>query len=131
MNDLATRADIERLVDTFYDRVRADDRLGPIFEDVAHVDWSTHLPRMYDFWESVLFGASAFKGNPLAVHLTLAQKTVLTGVEFSRWVELFHQTVDALFTGFMATEAKQRAVRIATIMQYHVAAHQDAGLVLR
>lgn len=130
MTDLASRSDIERLVDAFYDRVRADDRLGPIFDQVAHVDWAAHLPRMYAFWEAVLFGATGFKGNPLAVHRALAQKTPLTPREFDRWVALFHESVDELFSGPTADDAKLRAVRIAGIMQHHIAEDRAAGLPL-
>ncbi|MCC7125353.1 MAG: group III truncated hemoglobin, partial [Acidobacteria bacterium] len=123
MTDIASRTDIERLVDTFYDRIRADALLGPIFDDVARVDWPAHLPKMYSFWETVLFGTAGYKGNPLTAHLALAQQTPLTAREFDHWLLLFHQTVDDLFTGEMAREAKQRAGRIATIMQHHVSAH--------
>ena len=66
--DIADRRDVACLVNVFYDRVRDDDILGPIFDDIAHVDWATHLPRMYDFWESVLFARATFKGAPLVVH---------------------------------------------------------------
>jgi hemoglobin len=127
-SDLTPGAGVVRLVDEFYTRVRADDRIGPIFNDVAKVNWATHLPKMYAFWDSVLFGVPGFKGNPLAVHLVLGQQTPLTSREFDRWVSLFHATVDELFAGPMATEAKQRAVRIATMMQYHIAAAAAAGL---
>lgn len=120
MTDLTSRADIERLVDTFYERVRADDRLGPIFDEVAHVDWATHLPNMYAFWEAVLFGVAGFKGNPLATHHALAQQTPLTAREFDRWVDLFHESVDQLFAGAVAAEAKQRAAQIAATLQYHL-----------
>ena len=84
--DLASRDDIVRLVDGFYGRVRVDSTLGPIFDGVARVDWGAHLPKMYDFWESVLFGTAFFKGNPLAVHRALARKTPMTNAEFGRWV---------------------------------------------
>lgn len=118
--DIASRQDIVRLVDTFYSQVREDDLLGFIFDDVAQVDWSMHLPRMYDFWEAVLFGAATFKGNPLAVHQQLAMLTPLTRREFERWLQLFHGTVDALFDGEIAHEAKVRSARIASVMLYHV-----------
>jgi hemoglobin len=119
--DIESRRDIVRLVDAFYGRVRADAMLGPIFDDVAQVDWATHLPRMYDFWEAVLFGAATFKGNPLAVHRELATRTPLTDREFQRWLRLFHATIDDLFVGVMAEEARARSSRIAAVMQYHVA----------
>lgn len=118
--DILSRADIVRLVDTFYTRVRDDDILGPIFDDVARVDWDEHLPKMYDFWQLVLFGTSSFKGNPLAVHRALAQQTTMADREFGRWIELFDATVDDLFSGSMAEEAKLRATRIRTVMQYNV-----------
>jgi hemoglobin len=125
--DLAGRPDIERLVDAFYTRVQADDLLGPIFNDIAQVDWSSHLPRMYEFWESVLFGAPAFKGDPLSVHRLLARQASMTPREFERWIALFHDTVGQLFEGPVADEAKLRASRIAGVMQYHIAADARVG----
>ncbi len=126
--DITERADIVRLVDTFYERVRADTLLSPIFEDVARVDWESHLPKMYDFWESVLFGTVRFKGNPLVVHRALARRTRLTTTEFNRWLQLFHASVDALFMGPYAAEAKLRASRIAVVMQHHIAADRIRAL---
>jgi hemoglobin len=118
--DITDRRDVACLVNVFYDRVRDDRLLGPIFDDVAHVDWATHLPRMYDFWESVLFGTSTFKGTPLVVHRALARHTPLTAEAFDRWVTLFQTTVDDLFNGTMADHAKNSAVRIAATMEQHL-----------
>lgn len=118
--DLASRSDIERLVDAFYRRVQADDLIGPIFNDIARVDWDTHLPRMYAFWDSVLFGVAGYKGNPAAVHRELAQHARLSQVEFDRWLELFGATVDELFAGPVAEHAKTRAASIATTLMHHV-----------
>jgi hemoglobin len=120
-SDIVTREDIAALVDRFYERIRADEVLGPIFDDVARVDWAAHLPKMYDFWDSVLFGRAAFKGNPLGAHRALARLTPLARSDFDRWVGLFHRTVDDLFDGPMADEAKFRASRIAMVMHHHVA----------
>lgn len=125
--DITSRQDIQRLVDEFYTRIRADAVLGPIFDDVAHVDWALHLPKMYDFWESVLFGRPVFKGNPLAVHRALATLTPLTSSRFARWVSLFQQTVDELFAGPMAGIAKDRAARIAVTMHHHVGSLEETA----
>jgi hemoglobin len=127
LTDISSRADVERLVDTFYEHVRSDELLGPIFDDVARVDWATPLPKMYAFWEAVLFGVAGFKGNPLATHLALARRTPLTAREFRRWVALFHQAVDRLFAGPTAMEAKRRAEHIAATMHYHLTAADGAG----
>jgi len=118
--DITSRADVVRLVDSFYDRVRADDLLGPIFDTVARTDWAVHLPKMYDFWETVLFGTPAYHGQPLGVHLALAQRVALGETEFQRWLALFMANVDSLFAGRMADEAKVRAGRIATVMLHHI-----------
>jgi hemoglobin len=118
--DIASRADIERLVNDFYGRVRGDDLLGPIFDDIAHTDWVQHLPKMYDFWEGVLFGVAGFRGNPLAVHRDLASRVPVGEREFGRWLALFHSSVDALFSGPCAENAKARALRIAAVMQHHI-----------
>jgi len=125
--DIRSRDEIVRLVDAFYTRVREDDLLGPIFDEVARVDWAEHLPKMYAFWETVLFGAGTFRGNPLAVHSALAQKTPLTSREFDRWVELFQATVDELFEGPVAEDARMRAARIAFTMQHHLGMARRAG----
>lgn len=123
--DIATREDIVRLVDLFYSRIRADGILGPIFDDVAHVDWSVHLPKMYDFWDAVLFGRAAFKGDPLGAHRALNQLTPLARSDFDRWVALFNHTVDEQFAGAIANEAKFRAIRIAMVMHHHIALDQQ------
>jgi hemoglobin len=120
-HDIASRNDIVRLVDTFYAAVRRDAMLGPIFDDVAKTDWAAHLPKMYDFWQTVLFGmAIGFRGDPLAIHLDLASRVYLGPDEFQRWLGLFHRTIDDLFDGPVADDARQRATRIASVMLHHV-----------
>ena len=125
-HDITTRADIERLVDTFYAQVRADEILAPIFDDAAHTDWAHHLPKMYDFWETVLFGAPAYRGQPIGIHVELATRVTLGEREFGRWLTLFVASVDAAFLGPQADEAKRRAARIASVMQHHIR-HAAAG----
>jgi hemoglobin len=126
--DITDRRDVACLVNVFYDRVRADHILGPIFDDIAHVDWPTHLSLMYDFWESVLFGTATFKGAPLEAHRVLARRTPLTSSGFDRWMALFHETVNDLFAGTTADHAKQSASRIALVLQHHIAADHGAEL---
>jgi hemoglobin len=108
--DIQTREDIQVLVDQFYAKVQRDDLLGPVF---SHVDWPHHLPVMYNFWSSMLLGDQSYRGNPLQKHLPLPiQRT-----HFSRWLELFTQTINENFAGEKATEAKERAKSIAGIFQ--------------
>ncbi|QCR25180.1 sec-independent protein translocase TatC [Pontibacter sp. SGAir0037] len=113
MKDLENEADIKQLVDTFYDHVNHDALLSPVFNEIAQVDWEHHLPVMYNFWSSVLFGTMAYKGQPFPKHLRLP----VTGEHFDKWIALFKATVDALFSGKKAEEAKQKAQSIARIFQ--------------
>ena len=112
-NDILNRADVKLLVDTFYEKVKVDDLLAPFF---AHVDWPHHLPVMYNFWSSVLFGDMTYSGNPLGKHLALK----LQKYHFTRWLKLFTETVDDHFSGFNANEAKNRARLVADLFQYRM-----------
>ena len=107
--DITTAENVRTLVDSFYDKVSRDDLLAPVFNDVAHVDWATHLPTMYRFWESMLFGAGTYQGAPFPKHVVLPVQKV----HFARWLELFVETTNAHFSGPKAEEAKGRAASIA------------------
>lgn len=98
-HDLRDRSDIVCLVNRFYDRVRADPILGPIFNDIARVHWETHLPKMYDFWDTMLFRAGNFRGNPLAAHARLIPQADMSKATFDQWLKLFTETVRELFEG--------------------------------
>lgn len=113
--DINGREEIQEMVDLFYTRIREDEALGFIFDDTMHVNWQEHLPKMYDFWETVLFGTISYKGNPMAAHIRVDQQIPLQPEHFSRWVELFNQTIDELFEGRMAEQVKLRAQSIANI----------------
>jgi hemoglobin len=116
MPDLETEADIVKLVDAFYARVNEDELLRPIFNDVAQVDWAHHLPTMYDFWSSVLLGTSRYKGRPMVKHFPLP----IAPAHFQRWLLLFHTSVDALFAGPKATDAKVRTQSIGAMFEHRM-----------
>ncbi|SFA47613.1 hemoglobin [Pedobacter suwonensis] len=118
--DIDNRADIIVLVDTFYENVAINPHIGPIFTDVARVDWTHHLPKMYDFWESILFGKAIYKGNPMLSHFALNKQTPLQQEQFEIWKNLFFQNVDDLFTGPNAELIKQKAQSIADLMHFKI-----------
>lgn len=103
------------LVDSFYEKVQADPFIGPIFTDVAHVDWSKHLPKMYAFWESLILGNNAYDGHPFRPHLIINQQHTLTIDHFERWLQLFSATLSENFTGATVDEVRQRATQIALV----------------
>lgn len=128
--DISNRADIQQLVDTFYNKVRGDEVIGYLFNEVAKVNWAQHLPRMYDFWENIIFQTGSFKGNPMAAHVQLHHKSPLSKEHFARWQQLFLTTVDELFEGEKAELTKQRAMSIATMMQIKVFPSNDSKSIL-
>src|SRR5690606_7053274 len=111
--DVENEEDIKLLVDTFYDSINKDTLLSPIFNSFANVYWDHHLPVMYNFWSTVLLGSMSYKGQPFPKHMRLPIQLV----HFNRWVDLFSATVDLLFSGERAEEAKQKAINIARIFK--------------
>lgn len=108
--DIIHRDDAKLMVDNFYEKVKHDPLLAPVF---AQVDWPHHLPIMYDFWSSMLLGDQTYTGNPLQKHLPLP----LQREHFDQWLALFTKTIDETFSGEKAEEAKDRARNIAGIFQ--------------
>ena len=125
--DISTRQDIELLVNTFYDKVRINPVLGPIFNGVANVDWESHLPRMYAFWSAQLLNEGGFTGNVMQKHLKLSTLTCLSEDEFTEWLTLFFQTTDELFDGENAETAKIKASNIARLMLHKIQTHEQIG----
>ncbi|WP_179344384.1 group III truncated hemoglobin [Winogradskyella ursingii] len=125
MKDIETRNDIELLVNSFYDKVKADKTIGYIFNDVAAVDWILHLPKMYSFWETVLLGKMSFKGNPMVKHIQLSKKTEMSKKQFDHWLKLWNTIIDEHFEGITATEAKQRGKNIAGLMLHKIESYAN------
>jgi hemoglobin len=113
MNDISTSADVQRLVETFYRELVTDPLIGKFF---AGLDLEHHLPRIRAFWEMILLGQPGYTTNVTEVHLKLHQRIPMERAHFDRWLELFRSTVDALFIGPNAEEAKLRALSIATVI---------------
>ena len=113
-NDISDKEDIKVFVDAFYEKVRKDDLIGPVFAArVASPDWPAHLNRMYSFWNTVLFGKADYRGNPFARHASLP----IHAEHFERWTQLFIQTIEGFFQGTKAEEAKYKANKMALMFQ--------------
>lgn len=79
------------LVDRFYDRVRADPLLGPVFNPLVD-DWDAHKVLMTSFWATVALRSGHYRGNPLAKHQPLP-----IGIgHFRRWLALWRETAGEL-----------------------------------
>ncbi len=111
MKEIEDLSDIQLLVDTFYEKVRADDLIGPIFNEVIGDNWPVHLKKMYGFWQSILLNEPTYNGRPFPPHMKLN----IEKRHFERWLSLFEATVNDLFQGSRAMEAIKRSKMIAAV----------------
>lgn len=116
LHDIQTRADIELLLTKFYEQAFADPVIGYIFTDVTRLDLKKHLPVIANFWEDMLLTSHNYFGNPMKIHQQIDQLSRLNHEHFTRWLQLWEQTIDTYFAGEKATMAKERAANIAKIM---------------
>jgi hemoglobin len=101
-------------VRAFYGRALQDPIIGWIFTDVAELDLEAHLPKIASFWETILLGARTYSGGAFHPHAALHARVPLRAGHFTRWLALWHATVDELFAGPRAEQAKSHADRVAS-----------------
>ncbi|WP_339737855.1 group III truncated hemoglobin [uncultured Maricaulis sp.] len=111
---------LERLVHGFYDRVRADALLGPVFAERID-DWGPHLERMVEFWSSVALMTGRYHGAPMPKHLPLP----VAAEHFVRWLELFRLTAGEVCPPAGADWVIERAERIATSIHMNIETARD------
>ena len=119
--DITTKADIELFINTFYDKVRKDHLLGPVFTNITPVNWIKFLPKMYRFWEStLLFDFKAYSRKPTDMHLELNSKIPIEQAHYNRWLTIWNETIDTLFEGPIAAKAKRCGKSIAELMAHKI-----------
>jgi hemoglobin len=104
--DIESTDDIKKLVNIFYDKIRLNDLLGPVFNNVIKDKWPEHLEKMVRFWQTILLYENTYSGSPFPPHAQLP----IHKIHFDTWVDLFNATVDDLFYGEKANMAKSRAI---------------------
>ncbi|HWJ70314.1 MAG TPA: group III truncated hemoglobin [Sphingobium sp.] len=107
-------AGLERLIPRFYARVRADDQLGPVFNDIVD-DWPDHLDKLVAFWSSVMLTSGRYKGNPMMAHVRHHSR--MTPELFTRWLEIWAEVTNELMTRASAAALQGKAARIAKSLQ--------------
>ena len=119
--DINTREDLALLVDSFYIKIRQDETLGPIFNNAIN-DWEKHLDHLTTFWESSLFFSRKLEqkyiGNPLEIHVKVDKENnnSITELHFGIWLNFWMQTIDELFQGEVADNAKRRARKMGSFL---------------
>lgn len=114
---IETREDIEVLVHSFYEKIRKDDLLGPIFNTHIPEDaWQEHLLNITDFWETNLFKVPRYKGSPTQKHINvdINSNHTISQVHFGKWLQLWFETIDELYIGNHALKAKDTARKMST-----------------
>lgn len=105
-----TEAQIAALVPRFYDRVRADALIGPVFADAID-DWPPHLEHLVAFWSSVMLTTGRYKGNPMAAHMK--HLAVITPPMFDRWLAIWAEVTAKTLPADIAAALLAKAERIA------------------
>ncbi len=121
--DITNIGDIQLMVDTFYSNIRKDELLGTIFEEKIGNRWPEHLEKMYRFWQTILLEEHTYSGSPFPPHKQLPVEKQ----HFNRWMEIFTETVDSLFTGPLAEEAKLRGQNMAEMFNYKIEYFRHEG----
>ena len=123
IKDIITSEDIKTLVDAFYEKVRRDELLSPIFNNRIQNRWPQHLEKMYSFWQTVLLDERTYLGSPFTPHAQLP----IDHSHFQRWMKLFIETADTLFDGKKAEEAKWRAGKMAELFESKIEYYKKQG----
>lgn len=114
---------VSLLVETFYQRIRKHDVLGPIFEQAIGENWNPHLARMKDFWASVAYNAGRYSGKPVPAHVKL---THVEEWHFAVWLGLFRQTLqDIAPNAKVVSYFMERAERIAESLRLAMFGHLE------
>ena len=123
--DMLDERMIRDVVHGFYDAIRADALLGPVFERAIPADaWPRHLAKMCDFWSATLLRTDRYEGRPLQPHLALPD---IGEAHFRRWLGLFRDTVQRICPDDVATLFMERALRIAHSFRMAIAFHHGAS----
>ncbi len=113
------REDIFLLVTLFYEKIKQDDTIGKFFiKRISDNQWDAHIEKLTGFWETNLFFVRKYKGTPIQVHKNVDQQFnhIIHQEHFGRWLQLWFSTVDELFIGEKARQAKERARNMASML---------------
>jgi hemoglobin len=121
-------AALKQLVESFYDRVRADRLIGPVFND-AIADWPDHLEKLQAFWSSVMLTSGRYKGQPLPAHIRHGAR--IDAAAFDRWLALWGQVTGEMFDPAIAARFQDKAARIAESLQLGIQFAGAKGLLAR
>lgn len=121
LKDISTIEDIKVLVDEFYQGIRENELLGPIFNPILKDRWPPHLEKMYRFWQTVLLQEHTYFGSPFPPHAKLP----VSQLHFDTWLRLWYSVIDQHFKGEKADEAKWRGDKMAEMFLSKIEYYRD------
>lgn len=126
--DIQNRVDLSVLIHAFYSKIRANEEIGPIFNETIK-DWDSHLEKLIDFWESNLFAVRKYSGNPMLVHAKVDEQShhTLDPTLFGLWLNLWFDTLEELFTGENVEILKRRARKMGTVLLVAIYEKRGSG----
>jgi hemoglobin len=110
------------LVDRFYEKVRTDPFIGPVF-NAAVQDWDEHKRTLTSFWCSVALRANSYRGNPMAVH----RMQPIQAEHFERWLSLWQATTREMLDEADATQMMEHADRIGRSLRLGMGLPEQLG----
>lgn len=121
MKDIQNQTDLYLLVDEFYKKLLANNRINYIFTDVVKIKIDEHLPILVTFWSQMILGTGGYTNNLTDIHLKVDRLEHLTPELFEIWIEHFNNTVDENFLGKNADEIKLQAKNLSMILLIKIA----------
>ncbi len=117
MKEVENREDLALIVRTFYNKIKTNEVLGPIFlRAIPEGNWESHLDKITEFWNSALFGSMTYRGNPAITHANLDKSNnhEISQDHFKIWLDNWLLVIDESWTGSKAEEMKMRARKMAS-----------------
>jgi hemoglobin len=125
MNDVQNQEDLYKIVEDFYKKLLADEKISYIFTDVVKIKLEEHLPILVTFWSQAILGTGGYYNNLTQIHLDVNMKSYLSKELFEIWLAHFEAAINENFEGFNCERMKNMAHNLSTIMQIKIAQQKD------
>ncbi|MDW3652671.1 MAG: group III truncated hemoglobin [Bacteroidia bacterium] len=129
LKDISSREDIELLVHNFYEKVKQDELIGPVFHRLGPEFWDYHTPIMVEFWSGILLHVGNYPGGLIWKHIMIDKQTPLEPEHFARWKKLFTEALYSTFKGSVADEAMTRVKVVEQVMMAKIKASRNPGFI--
>jgi hemoglobin len=117
--DLDSPEEIAEMMRRFYADVAQDDLLGPMFNEVARVDRSEHLPELSAFWCRALLDQLGYVGNPFRATRGAREPSLHTR-PFRALADAVPRNLQLGWAGPHAERAGQLADNVARVHRQHL-----------